>query len=88
MVTRCWGHSYEFEKDDNWEVIERFASYVGGRKDIWYATNIEIHDYVEAYRSLLFSMDGRRIYNPSCQPVYLEADSGALVINPGETIKI
>ena len=41
-----WGHSYEFDENDNRDVIEKFAEFVGGRDDIWYATNIEIYDYV------------------------------------------
>ena len=24
-----WGHSYEFDQADNWEVIERFCEYAG-----------------------------------------------------------
>lgn len=24
-----WGHSYEFDNDNNWEVIEKFAEYIG-----------------------------------------------------------
>lgn len=88
LLFYLWGHSYEFEKDDNWEVIERFASYVGGRKDIWYATNIEIYEYVEAYKSLIFSMDGGRVYNPACKEIYLEADGRKCSVAPGETIKL
>lgn len=88
LLFYLWGHSYEFEKDDNWEVIERFASYVGGRKDIWYATNIEIYEYVEAYKSLIFSMDGGRVYNPTCKEIYLEADGRKCSVAPGETIKL
>lgn len=81
-----WGHSYEFEKDDNWEVIERFSAYIGGREDIWYATNIEICEYVEHYRRLVFSMDGKRVYNPTCQTIYLEIDGESCTIASGETI--
>lgn len=51
------GHGYEFDNDNNWEVIERFAQYAGGRDGIWYATNIEIYDYVKAYKSLQTSYD-------------------------------
>lgn len=40
-----WGHSYEFDNNDNWDVIENLAEYIGGREDIWYATNIEIYNY-------------------------------------------
>lgn len=37
-----WGHSYEFDNHDNWDVIEKFCAYMGNRNDIWYATNLEI----------------------------------------------
>lgn len=79
-----WGHSYEFEMNDNWNVIEEFAAYVGGREDIWYATNIEVHDYVEAYRSMAVSADGRRVYNPSAYPLYYEKDGKTASLAPGE----
>ena len=51
MAVLFWGHSYEFDNNDNWEVIENFAEYIGGRDDVWYATNIEIYDYVKDYIS-------------------------------------
>lgn len=88
LLLYVWGHSYEFDKDDNWEVIERFASYIGGRRDIWYATNIEIHDYVEAYRQLVFSMDGKRVYNPTCQTIWLEADGGSCTVASGGVLEL
>ena len=65
-----WGHSYEFERDNNWNVIEEFAEYMGGRDDIWYATNIEIYDYIYAYKKLIFSADGHTIYNPTAKKLY------------------
>jgi len=43
-----WGHSYEFRNDNNWELIEEFCARVGRRDDLWYATNIEIIDYLDA----------------------------------------
>lgn len=82
-----WGHSYEFEEDNNWERIEHFAEYMGGRKDIWYATNIEIHDYVEAFREMLFGMDGSMVYNRTIHTLYFERDGENWQIAPGETIE-
>ena len=35
-----WGHSYEFDRDNSWDLIEGFCKFIGGRDDIWYATNI------------------------------------------------
>ncbi|MBO5060446.1 MAG: polysaccharide deacetylase family protein [Clostridia bacterium] len=65
-----WGHSYEFTNNDNWNVIEDFAAYTSGKEDIWYATNIEIYDYIDAYKRLIFDYDGTRVYNPSAQDIW------------------
>ncbi|MCI3921292.1 polysaccharide deacetylase family protein [Paenibacillus sp. TRM 82003] len=73
-----WGHSYEFDQQDNWDVIERFCEFIGGRDDIWYATNIEIVDYMDAFRRLRFSADGDFVYNPSAASVWLSV-AGELV---------
>lgn len=83
-----WGHSYEFDGNDNWNVIEEFAEYTGNREDIWYATNIEIYNYVESYRSLVFSVDGKRVYNPTAYTLYLEKDNEVRSVNPGEEITL
>ena len=86
LLYYLWGHSHEFEKDDNWNVIESFSQYLGNREDIWYATNIEIYEYVEAYRRLIFSVDGSKVYNPSGMAMYLQNNSQIICVKPGETI--
>ena len=37
-----WGHSYEFDFDDNWQKFEEFCSMMSGREDIFYGTNREV----------------------------------------------
>ena len=59
MLFYVWGHSYEFEESDNWDVIETFAKTVGNRDDVWYATNIEIYNYMEAQKQLNEEFPGR-----------------------------
>lgn len=83
-----WGHSYEFESDNNWDVIEEFASFTGNRDDIWYATNIEIYDYIDAYSRLVFSVDGKYIKNPSSINVYFEQNGNIVKVNAGQMISI
>ncbi|MBE6577417.1 MAG: polysaccharide deacetylase [Ruminococcaceae bacterium] len=88
-----WGHSYEFEDADNWNVIEEFAEYVGGKEDIWYATNIEIFEYVEAFNRLVWSADMRIVKNPSAIPVWVKAGihgegEKVIKIEPGETVRL
>ena len=81
-----WGHSYEFDNDNNWNVIEEFAEYIGNRDEVWYATNIEIYDYVTAFRQLVFSMDEKRVYNPTNKEVYFHIDDKLYCVQPGENI--
>lgn len=86
-----WGHSYEFEANGNWDLIEKFAEYTAGKDDIWYATNLEIYDYIEAWHRLVVSADGTRIYNPTAYTLWYSAGwSGTAgqcgCIRPGEEI--
>lgn len=80
-----WGHSYEFAHDDNWDVIEKLLSYISGyRNDIWFATNIEIADYINSYRQLNYSADGKIIYNPTASKIWILIEMVKYCINPGE----
>ncbi len=81
-----WGHSYEFEANDNWNVMEEFAEYVGNKADVWYATNIEVYDYVQAYESLIFCVTGDKVYNPSGMDVYFVKAGKNYCVKSGERI--
>lgn len=83
-----WGHAYEFPKDDQWGMIEEFCRTVGGKSDVWYATNIEIVDYLNAVKALRFSAAGSIVYNPSAISVWITADGQAVEIPSGQTIKL
>lgn len=83
-----WGHSYEFNNDNNWGVIEDFAKKIGGRDDIWYATNGEIYDYVQAYDRLEYSVESNIIKNPSAKDVYLNFYGKNIKVSAGEEILI
>ena len=83
-----WGHTYEFDNNNNWEVIEKFAEYVGNRNDVWYANNMQVYEYVEAYRALQFSSNGNTVYNPSCHTVWFISGTDKVKVAPGETVKI
>ena len=78
-----WGHSYEFEKDGNWNIIEKFAKDMGGHEDIWYATNIEIVDYMDAASRVQVSVNGDFAFNPSAISVWLEVDGKHVELKPG-----
>lgn len=86
-----WGHSYEFEGKGNWDRIEHIAKAVSGHDNVYYAGMEEIFSYIAAYRSLVFSMDARRIYNPTAVPVWLELTAygkNCICLAPGETVDL
>ncbi len=89
-----WGHSYEFADDNNWELIEDFAAFIGGRENIWYATNGELYDYCKAFSQLEFSAEGTRVYNPTaftlCFKLALPFQKGSVDVSvaPGETVAL
>jgi hypothetical protein len=83
-----WGHSYEFDNNDNWDRIEAILQILAGREDTWYPTNIQLRDYVAAYESLIYSADGTRVYNPTLQEVWFNVDGTDYSVRPGETLTI
>ncbi len=82
-----WGHSYEFDNNNNWNVIEEFCEFMGNREDVWYATNGEIFDYVTAFDRLEFSANGELVYNPSAVDVYITYGDVNTIIPAGKTVK-
>lgn len=82
-----WGHSYEFDFNDNWNIIEDFASGMDGRSDVWFANNIEVYDYVQAYKQLVFNADMSVIYNPTVTEIFFSRNDIDFSIKPGETLR-
>lgn len=83
-----WGHSFEFENNKNWDLLDKICSALSNKPDVWYATNIEIYDYVSAYRSLVFSADGSTVYNPTLLTVWFTEDGKLFSVKSGETLII
>ena len=83
-----WGHSYEFANNDNWELLDKICEKLGNRDDIWYATNMEIYEYVNAYHSLKYSSNGKMVYNPTHVTVWFDIDGKLYKIEPAQTLII
>lgn len=83
-----WGHSFEFNSDNNWDLIEKFCEKAGDRDDVFYATNIEIYDYFTSMNKLNISADGTLINNPTATEIWFYADDELMSVKPGETIRL
>ncbi len=83
-----WGHSYEFDRNVNWDLLDKICDTLGGKEDVWYATNMEIYDYVNAYNSLIWSADGLKVYNPTLKTVWFYMRGETHCVKSGETLVI
>lgn len=75
-----WGHSFEFDRQKNWDYIEKMFRLISGYEDTWYVTNIEYADYIIAARNLHFSANGNRVVNLSKIPIYVKIDGKQTII--------
>ena len=84
-----WGHSYEFDNMDNWQLMEDFCAMMGGKDDIWYCTNIEFIDYMDDAKRLRFAADNSFVCNPNAQDVWISVnDQEPVRIPAGETVRL
>lgn len=87
-----WGHSYEFNQENtkvDWDEFERRIKPLAEHEEsIWFATNVEVMDYVKATKQIRTSADGKTIYNPTIIDVWVTNDGNPLCIGAGKTVKI
>ena len=50
------------------------------RDDIYYATNVELYDYLKAAKMLEFTVDGSYVYNPTALDIYLEVEGEKVLV--------
>lgn len=84
-----WGHSFEFNRENTWDMMEDVCQRLGNHDDIWYATNIEIKDYITAAQTMRASADGSLLYNPSAYSIWVaDMDCNITEIPSGKCVCI
>ena len=78
-----WGHSYEFDDKNNWNLMEDFCAMMGGKDDIWYCTNIEFWDAMDDFKRLRFAEDNSFVYNPNAASCWVRVNDGEPLEIPG-----
>ena len=78
-----WGHSYEFNDKNNWDLMESFCEMMGGKEDIWYCTNIEFMDCMDDFARLQFAADNSFVYNPNARDCYISVNDQPAIRIPG-----
>ncbi|MBR7160306.1 MAG: polysaccharide deacetylase family protein [Clostridia bacterium] len=66
-----WGHGFEFKTEEDWTRIEEVCKRLSSIEGVWFATNMEIYDYIQALRNLRYSIDNALVLNPSSTDVWV-----------------
>ena len=84
-----WGHSYEIGNDENkWNETEKFFKMISNNPSIYYAKQIDVVDYINAFNNLKFSVNKNIVMNPSSLTVFFKKDGKTYSVLPGKTIAL
>jgi len=88
-VLDIWGHSWEMGTDQNkWNETEKFFTLLASNPDIYYAKQIELVDYINAFRTLKFSVNKDAVFNPSAQTIFFKINSKTIAVPSGTTVSL
>ncbi|MEI7628116.1 MAG: polysaccharide deacetylase family protein [Bacteroidota bacterium] len=84
-----WGHSWENDgAGDRWTKMEDFFKMVSKRNDILYTTQIDLVDYMNAFKNLKISVDKSIISNLSSLDVYVKVENKVYKIPAGALVSV
>lgn len=82
-----WGHSHDLKTREDWADMEKLLQMLSGNENIWFASCMDIYNYMTAQRRLQISADETLFYNPSHIPVWVERNKTEILEIPaGKTV--
>lgn len=88
-VLDIWGHSWEMGLDQNkWDETEKFFKLVANNPTIHYTKQIDLVDYINAFRNLKFSVEKNRVTNTSSFDIYIKINEKKFNVLAGETMML
>ncbi len=86
-----WGNIGRFFRQifrENTPIILMLCQMTGNNDEIWYATNIELYEYITAQKQLVISADNKLVYNPTNVEIWFTDDDDEHSILPGQIMKL
>jgi peptidoglycan/xylan/chitin deacetylase (PgdA/CDA1 family) len=82
-----WGHSWEMGNDQaKWDETEKLFKLLANNTAIHYTTQIDLVDYMNAFRNLKFSVEKNIVYNPGSVAVFFRKNGKMYSVPSGMTI--
>lgn len=82
-----WGHSWEMANDQNkWDETEKCFKLLANHPAVHYTTQIDLVDYIQAFRRLKFSVEKNMAVNQSSLTIFFKKSGKSYLVLPGETL--
>lgn len=82
-VFYLWGHSYEFENQNNWEIIEKFAKMISEDNSIAFLCNLDVVEYLQAMKKV--EITEQTIVNPTDKSLWFDVDGKTIEVQANST---
>lgn len=73
-ILHIWGNSCELVTEEEWEKLRIIFEKISRNKNIWYATQSDIFQYIMAQKELIIDSDENYFYNPTNTDVWIRRD--------------
>ena len=84
-----WGHSWEMGTDETkWKETEKLFKMIANNSAIHYTSQIDLVDYINAFRNLKFSVEKKWVYNPSSKKLFFNFQGKTYSVMSGETLSL
>lgn len=88
-VLDIWGHSWEMGLDQNkWDETEKFFALLANNPTIHYTKQIDLVDYINAFRNLKFSVDKSSVTNTSSLNICIKINDTIYTVQAGSSMKL
>ena len=88
-VLDIWGHSWEMGTDQNkWDETEKFFKLLSNNQSIYYTKQIDLVDYINAFRNLKFSVNKDIVLNTSAINVFIKINNKNYIVKAGTTMNL
>lgn len=88
-VLDIWGHSWEMGTDQKkWNETEKFFKLLANNQNIYYSKQIDLVDYINAFRNLKFAVDKNSVTNTSAINVYIKINNKVFKVIAGSTMNL
>lgn len=88
-VLDIWGHSWEMGTDQKkWDETEKFFKILANNQTIYYTKQIDLVDYINAFRNLKFAVDKNSVTNTSAINVTIKMNNKIYNVMAGTSINL